>query len=136
MKFNQLHPCPECPFRKASLKGWLGEDKDAEKLINRVLGLQPCGKVFVGFEPENFDCHVSTAAVLEAAGIENGFVPEELQHKVQHCVGAMLMLKARCKRPHDVVKSAMMDKVSATEPMILNREEFIQHHTIKKKAKK
>lgn len=131
MNYSQLHPCNECPFRKASMRGWLGEDEDPEELINNVLGLHSIGNgQFIGREPMDFDCHVSTEKVLEAEGIEDCRVPDHLVHKVNHCVGAMLMLKARCKRPHDIVKSAMMDKVSATEPMILNREEFIKHHTV------
>lgn len=91
------------------------------------------GGVFVGKEPEDFDCHVSTARVLKAANLPGGEVPTELADSVEHCVGAMLMLKARCKRPHDRIKSKAMDKVSATEPMILNREEFIRHHTLPRK---
>lgn len=134
MKYGQLHPCGECPFRKASIRGWLGENTgDAEETINEILGLRKMGNVFIGCEPVDFDCHVSTKNVLDAAGIYDGYVPEESRDKIQHCVGAMLMLKARCKRPRDIVKSAMMDKVSATEPMILNREEFIRHHTLKVK---
>lgn len=141
MNYAQLHPCAECPFRKASLRGWLGEDRDPEELINSVLGLNPIGKnMFAGCEPMDFDCHVSTAKVLRDNEIEEGEVPLAFQSSVNHCVGAMLMLKARCKRPHNIVKSTMMDKDSATEPMILNREEFIAHHspfkTTKTKAKK
>lgn len=130
MNYDQRHPCAECPFRKDSLPGWLGEDTDPEKLINTVLGLVPIGEgQFIGKDPEDFDCHVSTAAVLEAAGVEE--ITPTLEPSVSHCVGALLLLKARCKRPFNRQKSAAMQEVSANVPMLGTREEFIEHHKLK-----
>ena len=52
MKYSRLTPCAECPFRKASAPGWLGPDKDAEKLVNQILGPVPvAGGFLVGTEP-------------------------------------------------------------------------------------
>lgn len=129
VNFNQKHPCSECPFRADSIRGWLGEDDDPEKLINAVLGLVPIGEgTFIGKDPEDFDCHMSTAKVLEAAGLED--LPPELEGAVEHCVGALLMLKSRCKRPHDRAKSFAMDKASENAPMLKTREAFIKHHSL------
>lgn len=136
MNFNQVKPCAECPFRKDAVRGWLGEDRDPQELVDKVLGrVDIGGGVFIGCEPMNFDCHVSTAKVCEDLNI-HGTVPPEHEHLVSHCVGALLLLKATCKLPHDRVKAAMMNKVSSNVPMITTRDEFIAHHTITKKKKK
>ncbi len=141
MKFSQRNPCAECPFRRFSPPGWLGpHGGKAETLINSILGLVPTGNQFIGCEPANFPCHMDVTKII--AGIEAGGeacygeVPDEYQDRLEHCVGALLMLKARCKRPHDRIKSLAMDLARASEPMILNREEFIAHHTLRAKSKR
>lgn len=136
MKYSQKNPCHECPFRKASIRGWLGEDTgSATELINKILGKHEIAPgLFVGCEPMDFDCHVDTKKWLEKHGLEE--VPPDCADEIQHCVGALLMLDADCKLPHNREKCDAMSRAKATEPMLLSRDEFITHHTLKNEKQK
>lgn len=131
MKYGLKRPCIECPFRVASLPGWLGPDTgDAAGMINGVAGRHEIAPgVFIGCEPANIACHKDASRLgreLDLAPDEA--IPSEYAAEVQHCAGALLFLKTSCKLPRDREKIAAMDRVKAFEPMLRNVPEFLAHH--------
>jgi hypothetical protein len=127
MQYEIKRPCRECPFRKASLPGWLGSDTPQE-VVDHVLGRQEIEPgLIVGGEPQDYACHMDVDRVMDREGYETD---DEIQDdEVSHCAGALHFLKTSCKAPKDHEKSKAIDAVVATEPMLLNYHEFLKHHT-------
>lgn len=100
-------PCPECPFRKESLNGWLG-------------GYSPEATALYAVQEEDFHCHLTR-------GTKNP----------KHCAGRMLFAKRNCKifrRPDlEKIKNAVLALNPDYKETILDIGEFVLHHTIKKK---
>ena len=106
MKDNLKKPCDECPFRKKSLKGWLGGETPQSTLD------------FVNGEAD-FACH-KTRHKEESA--------------MSRCKGFLMFTRKMCKIPkyNKDLQTAVM-KIDFKSPQldeILTRIEFIPHHTI------
>ena len=142
MLFGLKRPCRECPFRKASLKGYLGGDSyDPEAFINPLLNrheLAPGVFVSVG-DVGDMACHMDIDNALEHVRNEFDIDEPEVEDldrcgiKLQHCAGALHFLSTSCKMPWDKTKVAAMDEVVAhtKEPMIKHFHEFVAHHSKK-----
>lgn len=70
---NQKRPCANCPFRKDSLKGWLGSER-MEEILNQ--GVFACHKTLNRGDRNRKQC----AGHMLIKGKENEFV--ELAHRL------------------------------------------------------
>ncbi len=134
MKYTLKTPCKECPFRKASLPGWLGPSTgNPEKYARYVLGsveIEP--EVYVGGEPNDTACHLSINNWLNHHKSNSDTVPTKHEHELEHCAGALHFLGTSCKQPRDSEKADAIDKVmeNTKEPMIKHLPEFLTHHRL------
>lgn len=117
MRFDLSKPCPDCPFRRDCLRGWLGAPR-AEEIADALLG-RP-GKSFACHQTTQFD--------------EEG---EHRQHEAeQQCVGAMILVEktgAANQMLQVAERLGVRDpgRISeASRPLVFDtRAEFIEHHT-------
>ncbi len=103
--------CNDCPFRKQSLPGWLGDYNSAQELHNIVMSEAP------------FPCHL-THTDEEISFEEAGTVEHPL------CAGALMYMRKAGKLPRnkellDAMKSFPISELDA----ILSYREFFQHHS-------
>jgi hypothetical protein len=120
MKYGLKLPCAECPFRKDSIRGYLGPDTgNPSAFVNPAAGRVEIQKgVFVGCEPSDLACHMDIDREMAA----NGGKKPDPDH-LQHCAGALHFLRLDCKMPHDREKCDAMDRVAANNkaiPMLRN----------------
>ena len=106
MKNNLTKPCNECPFRKDSLKGWLGGET-AQSTFDMVKS------------ETDFACHKTRSKK-----------PTEMSR----CRGFLLFTRKIAKIPKyntELHKAVMaIDYKTASESDILSLPDFIKHHTI------
>lgn len=120
MNFDLVRPCPQCPFRKDCLKGWLGETR-AREIADSLLDGSP---------GVTFACHETTRFVDGDEGEEYAPLGDE-----QHCVGAMILID-REEAPNQMLQIAERlglrdaDRIDpAADDLIFDSgEEFISHH--------
>ena len=106
--FKVLKPCKNCPFRKDSLKGWLGRERALE-ISNAVL-----------IENKTFQCH-------ETIG---------LKHK-SHCAGALILYEYGKIAPHTNNLIQLAEVLEMYEPSKLDesiecfhtQKDFVNHHS-------
>lgn len=109
-------PCVDCPFRRSSLKGWLGETR-AREIIGGL----------TGGEHQSFYCHKTT--VTSDTEEDSREVTEESQH----CAGAAILLH-KTKQPNMAMRLGYcygdFDGAKLEEQTeVFNTEiEFINHH--------
>ncbi len=102
MKNHSIKPCHECPFRKNSLKGWLGGFTAEETYA-------------AARSEAEFDCHLTRG--------------EEQERK--HCAGRLLHAKKTCKSfrnkeleqaKTEVIKNNSLDTILGFD--------FLEHHRL------
>ena len=118
MNFNLKSPCADCPFRRDSLHGWLGEDRAREIIRDTVLSDAP------------FFCHKTTGAgqwsedgdQYQASGAE------------QVCAG-MLHLEHKCNaggnfsvRLARMFKGFRYEDLKNADLVFDTTNQFIRHH--------
>lgn len=114
MKFDLTYPCPHCPFRKDSLKGWLGRD--------RATGI--VASLFM--HQHTFSCHETIHDDYEGEGIE--------EKDAQHCAGALILME-RQETSNQLMRVAERcgkydrTKLSMDAPVFEDGNQFIDHHT-------
>lgn len=111
MKDNLKQPCVECPFRKKSLRGWLG-GLSAQMTHDLVLA------------EANFACHMTRHQ------------PDELMSR---CKGSQLFLLNHCKSPKFNEPLAAALEQTRREKHDLSQYlgfDFIEHHTIEERKQK
>ena len=111
--------CNECPFKKDSLKSWLGELNAQQTLnVQQYEGLFPCHKRRSG-EPEQ----IMKETINGIIPICRGFI-----------VSANLSYKLFGSNPEtgQALKKLQMSLNSSEEELnlVLNRKEFLEHHTL------
>lgn len=106
MNSNLKEPCNACPFRKNSMRNWLGGRWTAIQLHQFVMS------------EGNFACHKT----IEVDGVET--------NKTEHCVGSILYMNKNAKRcSHNKERKALQEKFSTHDKSnILNLTEFVEHH--------
>jgi len=85
MNFNLKKPCSNCPFRRDSMKGWLGEDR-AQEISHDITT-----------EQKTFSCHKTND--LD----ENGDIIET--KKTEYCAGALILLE-KLELPNQMMRIA------------------------------
>jgi hypothetical protein len=104
VKDNLKEPCKECPFRKTSLKGWLGGELTAKQTHDMVLG------------EADFACHKTRSKPLD---------------KMSRCKGSQIFLLNHCKLPKFNQPLAKALKQTEREGHKENDYlgfDFIEHH--------
>jgi hypothetical protein len=116
MLFTKTKPCNQCPFRRASAAGWLG-DATPEEFIASALAdeLMPCHST-VNYESKNWKSEMAKST-----------------SKVQHCAGARIMYANQCKRSKHptYMKLDALGKIKPVEPskdVFTWRQEFLSRH--------
>lgn len=109
MKFTMKKPCPECPFRKTSIPGWLADHTPQDLLtVVRMDGAWPCHKTHKG------------GAFDDLRGDPD----------VQHCAGAAIFARHICKMSRDSEVGAHQRAVEPSDDVFRNDGEFLEHHTM------
>lgn len=111
MKDNLKEPCKECPFRKNSLNGWLG-NLTAKETHDAVLN------------EADFACHMTRKRAIP---------------QMSRCKGSQIFLLNHCKSPKFNIK--LRDALDQTRKEKHNGDDylgfdFIKHHTSPLKLKK
>lgn len=107
-------PCPNCPHRRDSVKGYLGDCSN-----------DPKGFISARLLHEKHECH----SMVDYDGDD---VNEQVR-KAPTCAGFAIMLKNMCKLPYnpetcDTIKLVKVDR----ETVFSHVNEFIEHHTQEK----
>lgn len=113
MKTDKTKPCDQCPFRRKSLRGWLGPWQPAELIF--VLGREP------------FPCHLTIEE-------DDQDVNDDTLHA---CAGAAIFLNNKLERSRHPLTFEHQEKcrgVSAdvSASVFQWAQEFIDHHQTKK----
>lgn len=104
-------PCSDCPFRKNSLPGWLGDYENAQDLHNLVMT-----------QEAPFPCHL-THEDEDISFTEAGNEDHPL------CAGALLYMRKAFKLPRNKVIAEISKSLDIKEmENILSVPEFFKHH--------
>jgi len=117
MKCIRTKPCGDCPFRKNSLPGWIGNWSDPEELLS------------ASQSEAGFPCHTSfdnsELTVQEACD----------SPKVHVCVGSLQMSRNSFKMYRNPILAAWAKLVGKSES-VLSDWDFVKHHTRLKENKR
>lgn len=106
--FKQKNPCPQCPFRKNALPGWLG-DYTPKEVIDTIN------------HEEAFLCHTQIDySDPDWKETQAPFAPV--------CAGQLMMTRRMCKLPRDPEHSAAVKAIVPSDEIFKNHREFIEHH--------
>ena len=105
-------PCTECPFRRKSAPGYLGEVSH-----NPIAFLQT-----IEFNP--IPCH--KVVDWEAPDAQEKAEEESYRHP---CIGSLQFLKNSCKLPKGKHYAAMRDAMEQNPNVFQFTHEFINHHS-------
>lgn len=102
--------CTECPFRRNSAQGWLGNN-DPETFTMQAL------------RDESLGCHSTFNQELK----REDWVKAEA--KAPRCFGAMTLMRNECKLPRDYEMMALAKTIPQNfKDFFSNRLEFISYH--------
>lgn len=100
-------PCSACPWRRTSLKGWLGASTPLQFLAQAESGIKmPC-HLAVDYERDDWEEQADAAA---------------------HCAGHAAHLRNRCKLPTNPEQRALCEAVGKREDVFNRPDEFVIHH--------
>lgn len=101
--------CAKCPWRRDSLRGWLGDETPSGFLwATQREHHMPC-HCDIDYENDDWELHLETAA---------------------HCAGSLVHLKNNMQLPVDKVLRGMMEQVEKSDEVFQWGKEFLDHHTI------
>lgn len=103
-------PCVECPFRRSSLPGWLGDHRTSQEIIEMIRY-----DVF-------FPCHEKVISLMER------LPPDEALVRAPHCVGALAFMNNTCKLSRDPATAFKQGQVSRRDDCFSSDEEMREHH--------
>lgn len=106
MRDNLKKPCKQCPFRKQSLPGWLG-DASPEQFIATVMN------------DEEMPCH-STVDYTD-----KHWRRSLRTKKVSYCKGSLIFFSNICKLSRDRARPT----AEPSEDVFRSPQEFLKHHT-------
>lgn len=108
MPTQHKKPCKDCPFRRKSLPGWLG-DNDLEEFT------------LLSVSDEKMPCHLTPG---DGAALDFEMHPDASQ-----CAGRGIFLSNMCKSPRD--KSVLV--LPSDRELVFSRpQEFVEHHGLGK----
>ncbi len=102
-------PCKVCPYRKTSLKGWLGDTYGKPELFLEQLEL-----------PDVHPCH---------SAVDDWDDDQQLEGAVR-CTGALQFMNNGGKRSRYKPIEALQAQVGKNEEVFSWRPEFIAHHQL------
>lgn len=103
-------PCNECPFRKQSAPGYLGEASWKPEIFLRSL------------EHDPLPCH------LAVDWEDDDGNPDDIRYEVP-CIGALQYLKNIAKLPRNLEYAKLRNEVECSDEIFQNRQQFINHHS-------
>ncbi len=104
MEFEQKVPCRECPFRRRSMRGWLGSGT-SESFMATVLADYP------------MPCHLTV-------DYENEHWQDDLD-LAQYCAGALIFFSNICKLSRDPKRPKLPGD---SKTIFANVKEFMDYH--------
>lgn len=112
--------CEGCPFKKNSLRGWLGPYKSPSELHNLVLTREV-----------PFPCHEAQNAYEEKTGEDTGYYDTGVN--IPYCAGALMYARKAGKLFHNPkVQQIACEFSNEDKAEILSVRELHDHHTIEK----
>lgn len=108
-------PCAQCPFRRTSLRGYVGGHSNVSEITNLV------------WNDRKFPCHMDVTRILEKQHIADTGeeLPIAVVDEAQHCAGALALLNNAYKRSRDKSVSAAQ-KLIGKRADVFNRPEEMQ----------
>jgi hypothetical protein len=107
VKYERKTPCPECPFRKASWAGYLG-DNEVHEFIEPIVAQQPT------------ECHMGV-------NYEDRAWRDKLD-ETKACAGAAQFLANSMSRPRDEEYAAYVKSLGPNPAVFQWSRDFIAHH--------
>lgn len=104
-------PCVECPFRRTSLPGWLGNHKTSKEIVDMIR--------FDGF----FPCHTQVNEL-----IRRDVTFDEAVVRAAHCVGALVFMNNTCKLSRDPATAFKQGQVGRRDDCFSSDAEMREHH--------
>lgn len=111
MKDYRKKPCKDCPFKKTSLAGWLGNQKP-ENIISYLE------------QDHEFPCHNTIPKGSNLVSAEEAKNSETMQH----CAGALIMHKKSCKRSRDSKVAQWQSDIKSDDDVFSHKSQFLDHH--------
>jgi hypothetical protein len=105
-------PCKECPFRKKSFPGYLGEASGDPQRFLLTLETKP------------IPCHMQ----VDWEGTDAEYADALAWTKP--CLGSLQFLKNTCKLPWDKKYAAMRNEAERNPEVFEIRTDFIKHHDV------
>ncbi len=107
-------PCKECPFRKESAPGYLGEVSYNPQAFLMQMEFQP------------IPCHLQ----VDWSDEEDVEMAADIAY-TNPCIGSLQFLRNSCKLPWDKTYAEMQKAVNPNPNVFQWKHEFIQHHSKK-----
>jgi hypothetical protein len=102
-------PCDRCPWRRTSLRGWLGVETPSGFLwATQRESMMPC-HCGVDYEDPDWEAKLEGAA---------------------HCAGSLVFLKNNMQLPVNRTLREMVEQVEKSDDVFQWGKEFLDHHTI------
>jgi hypothetical protein len=128
------NPCGECPFRKKSLRGYIGGHEDVIEIFDLVS------------HDQKFPCHVETNEILEQLELDvdddDSLAPTHEQlfqqavSEAPFCTGALIFMNQTCKRSRDPSVRKLQDEAGTNAAVFSSPVDFLTHHRSKEYAKR
>lgn len=107
-EFSRTTPCAECPFKRRSLQGWLGNSTPLEFIRTTMAEHEmPC-HMQVDYEQEDW---------------------REQQEEVSLCAGSLILFRNFYKRPRDGKLAEAVERVRRNTQLVFTTPwQFLKHH--------
>jgi len=101
--------CARCPWRRDSLKGWLGIETPSGFLwATQREHMMPC-HCDVDYESDDWELQLDGAS---------------------HCAGSLVFMKNNCQLPVNLTLREMVEQVEQSTEVFQWGREFLDHHTL------
>lgn len=101
-------PCPDCPWRKTSLKGWLG-DQEPELFTDIIKS------------GSKLPCHKTQSKSMNLNELDK-------DDSVLHCTGALITMKNNCIRSRNPDIAKLQDKLKQDDEFFSKLSDFEKYH--------
>ena len=115
-------PCHECPFRKKSLRGYVGGHKDVQEIVDIV------------YSDQKFPCHLEVTSIqkrLTGSFDKDEDFFEQADSEAPVCAGSAAMLRNTCKLSRDKEVMATQKIVGKRDDVFANGAEMVKYHNSK-----
>jgi rubrerythrin len=102
-------PCIDCPWRKTSLKGWLG-DQDPQLFTDIIKS------------GSKLPCHKTQKKKMNLNELDN-------DDKILHCTGALITMKNNCLRSRNPKIAKLQNNISQDDNFFKNLNDFEKYHS-------